>query len=182
LKHSGAGAAIWVVRGDGSGRRLLRRDALDYPDSLSWSPDGRSIAFVARAGATGNGAALVVADANGSHARVVAAASPAPEEELVGNVHWSPVGRIAFISWAADPRDGDSIYVAGRQGDARLLIRARYIDEAAWSPGGRWLAYLTEDPESASGLPFSVWIVRADGSGKRLVARLNEQSNGLTWG
>jgi Tol biopolymer transport system component len=183
LKHSDAGAALWVARWDGSRRRLLRRDALDCPESLSWSPDGKSIAFIGRAGATGNGAAVVVTDADGSHARVVAAASAASEEGLLGNVSWSPRGRIAFIRWAADPDEGDSLYVAGSEGGAeRLLVRAPYIDEAAWSPDGRWLAYLTEDPASASGLPFSVWIVRADGSGKRLLARLNEHSNGLTWG
>jgi Tol biopolymer transport system component len=94
LKHSGAGAAIWVARWDGSRRRLLRRDVLDCPDSLSWSPDGKGIAFVGHAGATGNGV-VVVTNADGTRARVVAAASTASEEGLLGNVSWSPIGKIA---------------------------------------------------------------------------------------
>jgi TolB protein len=185
LRHSADGAAaIWTVRPDGGGRRLLARGAFDYPDSLSWSPDGGRIAFV---GGGGSGAAvapaLTVLEAGGTRPRAVAAVAGVPAQPTVGSVRWSPAGRsIAFLRWGQDG-GADALCLVDPQTRRELVLaEAPYIDDVTWSPDGRWLAYLTENPSRPSGLPFSLWVIRADGSGKHRLARLNEQSDGLAWG
>ena len=181
LRHSADGAsAIWIVRPDGGGRRLLRRGAFDYPDSLSWSPDGGRIAFVGGGGGGAVAPALIVLRANGTRPRAVAAV---PDQPTVGSVRWSPAGRwIAFLPWGQDDLADALCLVDPQSRRERVLAQAPYIDDVTWSPDGRWLAYLTENPARPSGLPFSLWVIRADGSGNHRLARLNEQSDGLAWG
>jgi TolB protein len=177
----GAGATIWVVRARGGDRHAVREGVLDYPESVSWSPDGKRIAFV---GSRGEGAAVMTMLANGARPRSVAAVHTTSDEAAVGNVRWSPgSGRIAFVRWTADAygqRAASQLCLAdARGGGERVLVRAQYIDELAWSPDGRWLAYLTED--RATG-PMRVWLVRADGSSNHRLARVGEEASGLDWG
>lgn len=177
-------SAIWVVSPDGGGPRLLRRGVLDYPDSLSWSPGGARIAFVGRPDGVATGTALMVVAANGRQLRTLTAVSGDPDQATVGNVRWSPTGtRIAFLRWGQDAARDDALCVVDPEGGSeRVLVRASSLDDVAWSPDGRWLAYLRENAARPSGLPFSIWIVRADGSGVRLLARLHERSGALVWG
>ena len=177
-------SAVWVVSPDGGRPLLLRRDVLDYPNSLSWSPGGARIAFVGRPGEETAGSALMVATADGKQPRTLAAVPGDADQAAVGNVRWSPNGgRIAFLRWGQDAATDDALCVVDTQrGRERQLVRAPRIHDATWSPDGRWLAYLTENPATPSGLPFSIWIVRADGSGARLLARLHEYSEALVWG
>jgi Tol biopolymer transport system component len=177
-------STIWVVSPDGGRPRLLRRGVLDYPNGLSWSPGGARIAFVGRPDAGTAAAALMVAAADGTQPRTLAAVSGGADQATVGNVRWSPTGgRIAFLRWGQDAATDDALCVVDPQrGSQRVLVRAPYLDDVAWSPDGRWLAYLTENPATPSGLPFSIWIVRADGSGVRLLARLHERGEALVWG
>ena len=177
-------SAIWVVSPDGGRPRLLRLGVLDYWNSLSWSPDGARIAFVGRPDGLRTGTALMVAAADGKQLRTVAAVWGDPDQATVGNVRWSPTGgRIAFLRWGQDAATDDALCVVDPQrGRERTLVRAPNLDDVAWSPDGRWLAYLTENPVSASGLPFSLWVVRADGSGRHRLAQLRERSESLAWG
>ena len=105
------------MRSDGSGVRALWHGK--HAANLTWSPDGRRLAFDARSSFQVRSSIWVV-DAQGAHlARVVSsAASPT----------WSPDGRrIAFV------RGWSDIYVmnAGGTGVTRL---ARGYDASAWEP------------------------------------------------
>jgi len=184
LRDSDDAPALWLARGDGLGRHVLRRGVYDYPDSVSWSPEGGRIAFVGLVGSRGTEAALVVASANGMRSRAVAGIAGDPGQASVGNVRWSLTGSlIAFIRWSQDAETDDALSVIDLRNDReRVLARAGSIDDVAWSPDGRWLAYLAENPARPSGVPFSVWLIRADGSAKHRLARLYERSDALAWG
>jgi Tol biopolymer transport system component len=176
LRNSAGDAAISVVRPDGRGRRILERDVLDYPDSLSWSPDGRRFAFIGRTGGSPPGVAVLVANANGMSAHAVTAATSEFDEPSIGSVQWSPAGgQIAFLRWDPVGASDASLCITDRRYGERVLVRAPYIDDFAWSPDGRWLAYLTEDPNS-------LWVVRADGSRWKRVGRLYDEAESVAWG
>jgi Tol biopolymer transport system component len=174
LRSSAGAAAIWVVHPDGRAQHVLEDDVLDYPNSLSWSPDGRRLAFVGRNGGGSPGVAVLLADANGTHAHAVTADTSESDLPSIGYVQWSPAGgRIAFLRWA--PNGDASLCVTDLQHGERALVLSPSIDEFAWSPDGRWLAYLIRNPNS-------VWVVRADGSRRKRLGRLYEEAESLAWG
>ena len=107
-------------------------------------------------------------------------------EASVGNVRWSPSGtRIAYIRWALDEygdRAFSELCIADPQGrGTRVLAESRFIDELAWSPDGRWLAFLTDERMDDGSGSMRIWLMRADGSGKHPLVRVGQDASGLAW-
>jgi Tol biopolymer transport system component len=180
--------AVEAVRPDGSGHGLVWRGALDQPDALAWSPDGKRIAFVGTAVGRSSSPAIVVASANENKALTAFDLGFAPDNASVGNVRWSPTGRlVAFSIWVpnAQGRTGYSeLVTAAVSGDGdRVLVRTSFIEALAWSPDGQWLAYVAENPRVPSGAPMSLWVIRSDGFGPRRIGLLHEQAGdaALAW-
>jgi Tol biopolymer transport system component len=187
LTDSGRQSAIWIVQPNGRTPRLLTRGVLDKSDtSLSWSPDGRQLAFMSISAQHNGSAVLMIAtvNADATHPRALAAITGASNATFAGNLNWSPRGgQIAFIRWSPDAsgRASSELCIADlRRRQINAVVRAPYIDELAWSSDGRWLAYVTKDPGPAS-LRNRIWLVRPDGSGKHTLASFSEQTDGLTW-
>jgi Tol biopolymer transport system component len=173
IRNAADDSSIWVARANG-GRRVLQRHVLDNPRSLSWSPDGRRVAFVGSPAGVAAGAAVHVANANGAQRRAVSSVTPQLDDPSVGFVKWSPnARRIAFLRWAADGKA--ALCVTDLNGRERVLVPAASISDFAWSPGGRWLAYLTDSPGT-------LWVLRADGSELRKVGRLSDEVEAIAWG
>jgi Tol biopolymer transport system component len=141
---------VYVVNADGSGQRLLTRDAR-YPATPVWSPDGRQIAFE---GGPAGPSSVYVVNADGSGQRMLARRGGAPA--------WSPDGRtIAFFS-------GSKIYLMNADGsEHRPLTKTEPMARRslAWSPDGRKLAFLREGG-CGQGC-FYLYVVNSDGSGLR---------------
>ena len=161
------GGDIYVIPAVGGRARRLTSDGADI--SPSWSPSGRSIAFV-RGDFEGPVIQQVfVVDANGSSTRKLTrggdgAWSPA----------WSPDGmRIAYI-------DGGSLLrIMNRDGsDSHPLVRNYAAlrqtgteESFAWSYDGRMIAFehLADDDDArAAG---GIYVVRSDGTGLRQITR-----------
>jgi hypothetical protein len=153
-----AGGALRVVNGDGTGDRLLTRDA--RPGVLAWEPGTHSLAYVNRAGN------IVVqnVDLARSPAHIRTRLSPrrlewTPDGRLVAaGLHAVGIfgrrgpqlnrldvaGRITAGSVSPDgkrlalveTRDGESTVSIGRK---TLFKGAGAITGLAWSPDGRWL-------------------------------------------
>jgi Tol biopolymer transport system component len=88
--HSeGPSAALAAIGADGTARRLFRATRGLNPDSPSWSPDGRRIAFIADAEGAGK---LVVMELRHGRMRVVAR-GVARQQPL-----WSPNGRRLYYT------------------------------------------------------------------------------------
>jgi TolB protein len=146
---------VFVMRSDGSGVRLLRRTGLWTP-WVTWSPDGRKIAFVVNS-ATGG---LWVMNADGTDPLHLA------ETSWVSRPTWSPDGRrIAF----AGTRDGRSgIWIVNADGsDLRRLTLPRLDRLGAsgvdWSPTGGRFAVAT--PSWLVG--DDIYVMNANGSNLR---------------
>lgn len=146
---------------NGAGYRELFT-ATRYIADASWSPDGKSIAFLADD-------ALRIVPANGGQARKVSDEFHFVPDDSLNRVEWSPDGKLIAFSSA---HGYESVLVVVRpDGTHRLPIAQS--GEFAWSPDGSMLAFGT------SGLS----VIRPDGSGlHHLVAPAkNKGVVGISW-
>ena len=129
-------------------------------DEASWSPDGRTIAFL-------DAERLYVVPAEGGEPRRVGLRRVVDWE----TPSWSPDSRrLAYSVFVGDEQD---VYTVGANGSGnRRLVRAAY--EPQWSPDGSRIAFVKKR---------AVYTVRTNGSGlKRVgVSRGGEPSREPTW-
>jgi TolB protein len=157
--HRAGTAGPWslVVAGrDGAGRRTIaegitlreREEALNQPSSISWSPDGRRMAYAAD---TPSGSAIFVAEVEGGTTRITD-----PTLKAIDPV-WAPDGStIAFVSGASTTLHGVAPDATGAHELAPLKDIVLWPD---WSPDGGLLAV-----SAAVGDQLDVFTVSADGS------------------
>jgi Tol biopolymer transport system component len=165
---------LYVVNADGSGQLGLTSNA--WPETPSWSPDGRRIAF--RSAEKG----IYVVSTGGSGVR-----------RLTGKwslgAAWSPDGRrIAF--WSV--RDGNGeVYVMNADGSGQLKLTRNPSREGEpiWSPDGRKIAFLRHFPAFEFGCgggpracyPSEVYVMNADGSGQKRLTRYRGWDSQTAW-
>jgi TolB protein len=149
--------ALWAIGADGGDLRPLGGggDAQQWRDvSPSWSRDG-AVVFVRTetAGAPTNDVILFGGPMHSSGS-------------LLGPgsysfVAWSPDGALAF---SASVNGNEDIYVSAGDGSrVRRLTDAPAVDTyPAWSPDGRYLAFVSYRAEGIPGL----WVMRVDGTGE----------------
>jgi TolB protein len=139
---------IFVTNADGSALRLVVRGGL----RPTWSPDGRSLAFLRY---TSSATVIWTVRVDGSRARpIVRGDSPA----------WSPDGRsIAFDRWTGSDTQ---VFVVGSdgRGERRLHTDPKVHGSApTWSPDGSRLAFFGDADDDFPDLDESLYIVDARG-------------------
>ena len=143
----------------------------------------RRWAFAAIAAAVLAGG-LLVAPAFGIGDRLLDLIQGAPARPEVQSPVWSPDGRrIAFVS----RRDGKALYVMNADGSGlRIVARVDSLAKPAWSPDGRRVGFDAWSPDGRS-IAFlqsnKLYVVNADGSGRRTLTRLPKagRSRSLAW-
>ncbi len=175
---------LYLMNADGSGQHQLTSDGGQDP---VFSPSGAQIAYTLRgiaiAGGDGGGSHLILGDQSR------ATTSPLGHYlEQNREPSWAPDGsRIAFsrrtridtiICDPAPPSCGGSRTDTARDvfsinpdgSDVRQLTSTPAVDELdpSWSPDGRMIAYYRR-PASRDDSFGEVWVMNADGSGKRRV-------------
>ena len=178
---------LYAVNTDGTGLTQLTNDPFDEEEPLP-SPDGRHILF-------DSGDGLNVVEADGSGRRSFPGCSTSPEAWSSDSRHvvctryeggivildtvdgtvtpladagsrpsWSPDGTtIAFL-------DEYKLYVIPAVGGTRQRLGVRKLAQfaaPAWSPDSQRLAYVSVEANDR----YSLWTIRADGSGGRRVAQ-----------
>ena len=156
---------LWLRRSDGTRQRLTQDGTINW--RTSWSPDGRSLAFVSnlRGGATQDDIDIYQMPIDGS-------AQP------------TLLHRHIFGLWEAElSRDGQWLVYRSDEGAGQINIRARRLTgdtsskrlvvgkgssmQAALSPDGHWLAYASD----ISGQREIYVVPFPDGESTRLVSR-----------
>jgi Tol biopolymer transport system component len=169
--HSPWQSGIYVVDADGGSPRLvLAAGPRDYPDGTfrtalfgpTFSPDGTQIAYFDGMGDWGN--TLRVMNPDGSDVRVVFS----QEYSHVDKLAWSPDGsRLAFNG------TGGGVSIVGVDGSGLIEVDGK---EVRWSPTGSRLVFQSGSPSSAGlWVGEGIWVMNADGSGRRKVVPLGRE-------
>ena len=147
-------SAIYTVDSDGAALRRLTNDDADENDP-AWSPDGRLIAFVRREVTASRSFVFTMATDGSGRRRLTDKPGWQPT--------WSPDG--SKIAFAAE----DGIYVVGADGTGLAKLTGDGWSPA-WSPDGRRIAFSSlAGSEHVTPKTFRLFVVNADGSGRRLL-------------
>jgi len=153
--------AIYLMKPDGTDRRCLIDT--EGPDSHpTWSPDGRSVAFV---GGTETQPDIFTISADGTGLRQLTDTETGEEQPV-----WSPDGqRIAYSTFESPDRGPFAVrtMAADGSGDEMILSSGpeiQYVELHDWSPDGTTLL-LAVDNGGGGGL----WAANPDGTGLRLL-------------
>jgi Tol biopolymer transport system component len=162
-----AAAFVLVVVGTATAfavRSLILSISSAIEGSPVWSPDGKRIAYIVSSDGRDD---LYVMNADGSAQR-----------QLIGNADsaaWSPDGRkLAFVRHFGVPYrskiyGGSDVYVADAGGGGLRKLPHTAWSSFVWLPDGRLAIAKAMGCPPCSG-NNELWVMNADGSGRRLVA------------
>ena len=136
---------IAVVNADGSGLRILTHDKVTET-SPAWSPNHEQIAFIRPKGHTSDQIWVMNADGSNQHALTHFSSAP----QLYGNdetdaLSWSPDGQeIVFATFPTSQGGKEQLYLLTVRTASvrRLTSLATGATNPAWSPDGRWIAFV----------------------------------------
>ena len=153
-----AGEGLHVVNSDGSGARKLPIDVPTCPGCASaeydpsWSPDGRTLAFVhSDVPPLSKGVSSIwAADLDGSNLRRIS------ESFIAESPAWSPDGSKIGYFLFDDFGDNPYLHISDSDGSHDRRYRPAYEYRFSWAPRGEVLAYEAPTP------PKRVYLVRPD--------------------
>jgi Tol biopolymer transport system component len=165
--------AVYVMRPDGSGRRVVGRvDGEDRNRGLVWSPDRRRFTVLIDAD-------LWLLTAEG-RPLVKLFDSPIDKPERWGDIAWAPDGRtIAFSVVEGKGEDAESeIYVVNADGDGlhKLTDDRGHDGGPVWSPDGRAIGFTSERDGNSE-----IYVMNADGSDQRNVSQSPMDDSSPAW-
>jgi Tol biopolymer transport system component len=169
---------IWTMNADGSDQRrliplrlpgLLANRAVSFYEP-TWSPDGQQIAYEQSLWKTSS-SNLYVSNADGSGRRRLTRLRNARSPS------WSPDGN-AIVFTHAPEKGADDIFVLTLATGKIHRLTKTDADESVpqWSPDGRRIAYEWWDGEE-----YEVFVMNADGSGRRNLSRRRGVDGGPVW-
>jgi Tol biopolymer transport system component len=151
---------VAVLAADGHVERVTKATGNEF--GPSWSPDGRSIAYLTDDG-------LDVVPATGGQSRRLVGLAEA------WGASWSPDGRLIAFTGNLPGQPRTHLFVVRADGTGlRQLTGEVEPRRPVWSPDGKLIAFATYDG--------SLRVIRADGSGQRVVVALaGGEIGGIAW-
>ena len=144
---------VFAMNSDGSNLRPLA-PGIASASSHTWSPDGRSIAFIADGDEQNDLMSLDVA--SGAIRTVYKSAN----QRRVGTYCWSPDGARYSLLVGAFPSALLTVNADGSGAREEATVAASFYPKAAWSPDGRYLIFLADMGIPGGGLGMQLYGVR----------------------
>jgi Tol biopolymer transport system component len=170
----GVTVGIWVIERVGSGwdapRRLTQTPHYATPEEYPrFSPDGTNIAFASHRAGNWD---IWVMRADGTDLRNLT-----KHPALEYGFDWSPDGK--QIVFDRDDRGQTDLYLINLDGTNERPLAAEPFIEAGpcWSPDGGFIAH-TAKPD---GEPIDLWVMRADGTGRRRLTSTPDPDAWCDW-
>jgi len=168
------GEAIYTIDIDGRTAEspLFADPNLSGYKHLTWSPDGRRLAFVATPAESNGSSEIYAIEADGSNLVRITVNDVDDDSPA-----WSPDGtRLALRVDEVDPSSpGDSNVVVTPVDDPGVIILGPGEDPV-WSPDGQLIAM-----RAAEGGTSRIWVQAADGGERRQVTDVSVASSPPTW-
>jgi Tol biopolymer transport system component len=164
---------IWVANWDGTGRRNLTRDTAEDTDP-AWSPDRRRIVYASNPSpcrAFGCQLDLYAIDRDGQDRRRL---TNTPQDER--GPDWSPDG--GRIAYTRSGKGDSGIWVMGADGGGQRRLTDDPAFPPDWAPDGERLLYLRE---ARSGGNPRLYVINADGSGRRRIGNAQVWGRSARW-
>ena len=161
---------IYTVNANGSRFRQLTDDPIT-DQSPTWSADGNSITYVRYPGYPSEGA-LYEIRARGGRPHLLFRETKAAKG-IISDPVWSRDGR--RLAFASARSGGYEIWTYARNGTLNQVTREGpkgFAVHPSWSPDGKRLAY---------GGPGAIFVIRADGTGRREAARGPVEYDSPVW-
>ena len=156
---------LWVRRSDGSGARQLAINAEYVYEPVTWSRDGKSLAFTRIEFADGN-PWIFRSRLDGLYERTLT------RRHMDEDPAWSPDGGVVAFARGTDFSDGPTIYLVRSSGRGPLS-RVTAGREPDWSPDGRLLAFVREG---------DIYTSERDGTDLRRITRSSVKESSPEWG
>ncbi len=166
---------IYLINPDGTGIRQLTSQP--FPKSaVQWLPGGQALSYSSGIWTTGFTPSTVTLD--GAEAEVRLTVTP------VDPLSWSPDGsKLAYGGLAAATPHNVDVYSANPDGsrNTRLTNDPGEDFAAAWSPDGKYIAYLHSEGSAIypPGMRTYLYLMRSDGSDQRQIA--SDVAGGIQW-
>lgn len=165
-----------VINEDGSSFRALGVTG----QAPSWSPDGTRIVFMREVSDQPGDFRLFVVNADGSDAHRLTRSDIRETQPA-----WSPDGSLIAFTGGRTRAVSDVYLVSADGSTFRRLTSSRGFEVLpTWSPDGRWIAYAGQRHCSVRFLAtcdLQVFVMKADGSGKRRVTRTRMAAVASSW-
>jgi Tol biopolymer transport system component len=170
---------IWVMHSDGTHQHQLTTDTKGFRDNTPvYTPDGRAIVF-SRCLPGDGVCAIWKMNADGTHKHPLTRYVPSGIHERVDfGAAVSPDGkRIAFTRFFSNGIVAQ-IYVMNADGSSPHPITAPRLEAGApaWSPGGRWIAFNTNNNRTGS----RIFAIRPNGKDLRALTPNHFPHNDIT--
>ena len=149
---------IYVMSADGSHVTKLTDDLADYRSPV-WSPDGKTIAFVADLYRDSKSDVYMMnSDGSGGITKL----TNEPAYAGLERISWSPDGKkIAFTVSGTSRPNSEEIYIVNTSGNVTKFINDPVSDnfDPAWSPDGKQIAFVS----NRDGNGEQIYVMNADG-------------------
>ncbi len=173
---------LFIMNSDGTKKSVL---ATGHVTQFQWSPDGRTIAYTqGRSGPTSQASIHIINPDTKADI-----ALPSPEGRDANSPYWSPNGKqIVFGSFLGETSSDIYIIDVATKVSRKLDIPedvGPWRWQPAWSSNGRHIVFLASanPPWSAKKEPVNVAAVLADGTGARVLTKLDDWqfASDLAW-